>query len=95
MKRAVSIYYMCHCYVLFFVFLSKVNNEITSGSVTNYKIVVKTGNKLGASTRAQVKIVLYGDRGRSKPIDLLESKTNKIQFQKGKVNIFFFISKLI
>eukprot|EP00106_Octopus_bimaculoides_P022019 XP_014789461.1 PREDICTED: lipoxygenase homology domain-containing protein 1-like [Octopus bimaculoides] len=66
-----------------------VNNEITSGSVTNYKIVVKTGNKLGASTRAQVKIVLYGDRGRTKPIDLLESKTNKIKFQKGKEDHFF------
>ncbi|XP_029636105.1 uncharacterized protein LOC115211626 isoform X1 [Octopus sinensis] len=66
-----------------------VNNEITSGSVTNYKIVVKTGNELGASTRAQVKIVLYGDLGRTKSIDLLESKTNKIKFQKGKEDHFF------
>ncbi|GAB1602907.1 uncharacterized protein LOC115211626 [Argonauta hians] len=64
-------------------------SEISSAPVTNYKIVVKTGNELGASTRAHVKIMLYGDEGRTKPIELLESKTNKIKFQKGKEDHFF------
>ncbi|CAE1329768.1 SPSB3 [Acanthosepion pharaonis] len=62
--------------------------EITSGKETKYIVVVKTGNVLGASTRAQIKIILCGTEGKTGAISLLKSETNKIKFQKGKEDHF-------
>lgn len=64
--------------------------EITSGKETKYIVVVKTGNVLGASTRAQIKIILCGTEGKTGAISLLKSETNKIKFQKGKVRQIIF-----
>lgn len=62
--------------------------EIKSGKESTYIVVVKTGNVLGASTRAQVKIVLCGSEGKTGALTLLKSETNKIRFQKGKEDHF-------
>ncbi|XP_041363936.1 uncharacterized protein LOC121379401 isoform X2 [Gigantopelta aegis] len=63
-------------------------DEVRSGPVAEYQIYVRTGNRIGASGKADVKIILYGDKGCSKEIVLKESKRNKIKFQKGKEDLF-------
>ncbi|CAH1794890.1 unnamed protein product [Owenia fusiformis] len=62
--------------------------RIKTGDKANYNIYVRTGNKLGASTKADVKVVLYGDNGRTESIPLLSSSTHKVKFQKGQEDVF-------
>lgn len=64
------------------------DEEVTSGDRAEYQIYVRTGNRIGASTKAQVKITLYGENGRTKEIPLDKSKRHKVCFQKGKEDIF-------
>lgn len=64
------------------------DEEVTSGDRAEYQIYVRTGNRIGASTKAQVKITLYGENGRTKEILLDKSKRHKVCFQKGKEDIF-------
>jgi hypothetical protein len=59
---------------------------VTSGPEAKYRVYVRTGNKLGASTTADVFITLYGTKGRSAEILLGESKNHKCQFVKGQVS---------
>lgn len=56
-----------------------------------YRISVVTGNRLGASTRAEIKIVLIGQNGRSDELYLEKSRLHKVPFQKGQVCIVEFI----
>lgn len=53
-----------------------------SGSRTQYEVETFTGNKFGAGTDARVFITLFGDRGRSREIEL-ESK-GRNDFEKGQ-----------
>ena len=46
-----------------------------------------SGSCIGASTTAQVSVVLVGDLGRTEQLLLTESKTNKMILQRGKVVI--------
>lgn len=64
------------------------DEEVTSGDRAEYQIYVRTGNRIGASTKAHVKITLYGENGRTKEIPLDKSKRHKVCFQKGKEDIF-------
>lgn len=64
----------------------QLDEEVTSGDRAEYQIYVRTGNRIGASTKAQVKITLYGENGRTKEIPLDKSKRHKVCFQKGKVS---------
>ncbi|XP_048761904.2 uncharacterized protein LOC125670652 isoform X3 [Ostrea edulis] len=64
------------------------DEEVTSGERAEYQIYVRTGNRIGASTKAEVKLTLYGERGRSKEIVLDKSKRHKVCFQKGKEDLF-------
>nr|XP_022314646.1 uncharacterized protein LOC111119100 isoform X9 [Crassostrea virginica] len=64
------------------------DEEVTSGDRAEYQIYVRTGNRIGASTKADVKITLYGDKGRTKEIQLNKSKRHKVCFQKGKEDLF-------
>lgn len=52
------------------------------GSRTQYEVYVYTGNKFGAGTDARVFITLFGEKGRSKEIEL-ESK-GRNDFEKGQ-----------
>ena len=58
---------------------------IEHGDRTRYRIHVHTGDRIGASTKAPIRIVLVGDRGRSKEIALKNSTTHKVKFQRGQV----------
>ena len=62
--------------------------EIKQGDWGEYQIYVKTGDTIGASTKAAVKMTVYGDKGRSKEFYLDRSKRHKITFQKGKEDLF-------
>ena len=55
------------------------------GDMASYEVHVFTGARLGASTRADVKLVLCGDKGRTHEIYLPDSTTHKVKFQKGQV----------
>ena len=58
---------------------------LTDGERSDYRIQVYTGNRLGASTRADIRLILYGDQGRTEEIPLTDSRNHKIKFQKGQV----------
>lgn len=62
--------------------------EVRQGDWGEYQIYVKTGDTIGASTKADVKMTVYGDKGRSKEFYLDRSKRHKITFQKGKEDLF-------
>ena len=53
------------------------------------KVFVQTGRKVpGASTKAEVKLRLFGSKGKSEPFVLSQSRTHKIPFQKGQEDVF-------
>lgn len=60
--------------------------EVRQGDFGEYQIYVKTGDVTGASTKADIKLTVYGEKGRSKEFYLDRSKRHKITFQKGKVS---------
>lgn len=47
---------------------------------------MRTGDRVGAATKADVRVTLYGEKGRSKEVMLGKSERNKIKFQRGKVS---------
>ncbi|ELU03454.1 hypothetical protein CAPTEDRAFT_227139 [Capitella teleta] len=61
---------------------------LTEGDSVTYQINVCTGSCIGASTRAEVKIVLIGQNGRTEEIYLEDSKLHKVPFQKGQEDEF-------
>ena len=63
-------------------------DEVKDGPRTEYQVYVRTGDTIGAATKADVRITLYGEKGRSKEITLGKSERNKVKFQRGKVGIF-------
>ena len=62
--------------------------EITDGDITKYRIVIKTGDRLGSSTEASIKFRLFGSNGKSRQFKLKDSKTHKIPFRKGNTDVF-------
>lgn len=53
--------------------------------VLTYEIYVLTGDKLGAGTKAVVKLTLFGEYGNSGERPLLRSRTHRTKFQRGQV----------
>lgn len=53
--------------------------------IITYRVEIKTGDKLGASTKAKIHIVLHGENGKTKEIELKNCKNNRVPFQKGQV----------
>lgn len=72
--------------------------RLKSGKRTVYEMAIHTGNRLGASTRADVHIILYGEKGNTGKIKLKQSKETKdgkkMKFQKGQVSSLKFNSTL-
>jgi hypothetical protein len=56
--------------------------------LVDFEVTVTTGNKLGAGTDSKVFLVLYGDKGQSDKLHLVETKTNTDPFEKGKKDVF-------
>ncbi len=53
-----------------------------------YRVVIKTGDRLGSSTEAIIKFRLFGSNAKTKLFKLKESKTHKIPFRKGNTDVF-------
>ena len=54
-------------------------------SVLTYEVYVLTGDKLGAGTKAVVKLTVFGEYGNSGERQLLRSRTHRTKFQRGQV----------
>lgn len=63
-------------------------DEVKEGPWGEYQVYITTGNRIGASTSADVKVTIYGEKGRTPPIPLVNSKYNKVKFQRGKEDLF-------
>lgn len=50
--------------------------------------MIKTGNVNGASTDATISMVLYGEKGHTKPFKLIDSETHGVPFQKNQTDNF-------
>ncbi|GFR72111.1 ankyrin-3 [Elysia marginata] len=66
----------------------KLEEEVTDGPWCEYQIYVCTGSRIGASTKAAIKLTMYGEKGRTKEFILNDSKRHKIPFQKGREDLF-------
>lgn len=55
-----------------------------------YTITVKTSNKFGAGTDANIFCELIGQYGKSKPYKLTESVTHKNKFERNSQDVFVF-----
>jgi hypothetical protein len=62
--------------------------EVKDGKEKFYKIIVKTSDKQGSSTNADIQLQLFGKIGKSKLITLKNSLTNKIPFARSKTDVF-------
>lgn len=58
-------------------------------SVLTYEVYVWTGDKLGAGTKAVVKLTVFGEYGNSGERQLLRSRTHRTKFQRGQVRSLF------
>ncbi|XP_046583489.1 LOW QUALITY PROTEIN: uncharacterized protein LOC124290730 [Haliotis rubra] len=65
-------------------------DEVKQGPWGEYQIYVRTGNTIGASTKADIKLTLYGQQGRTKEmlLGMGDSKNHKVAFQKNKEDLF-------
>jgi hypothetical protein len=61
-------------FILFFTF-----------SVITYEVCVQTGDRLGAGSKVNVKITIFGEYGNTGERQLLRSKTHRNKFQRGQV----------
>ncbi|RNA04951.1 lipoxygenase homology domain-containing 1-like [Brachionus plicatilis] len=62
--------------------------ELDSGDLISYQIMVKTGDRTGSSTEANIGIVLFGEKAKSKYFALKRSKRHRIPFRKSNLDIF-------
>ena len=58
-------------------------------TVLAYEVYVLTGDKLGAGTKAAVKLTLFGEYGNSGERQLLRSRTHRTKFQRAQVRSLF------
>ncbi len=79
--------YKKHTWIFWFVFL-QMERIIYEGDKSVYEVRTFTGNRLGASTKADIKIILAGDKGRTDEIFLKDSRTYKVKFQRGQEDVF-------
>lgn len=56
-------------------------------TVLTYEVYILTGDKLGAGTKAVVKLTVFGEYGNSGERQLLRSRTHRTKFQRGQVRI--------
>ncbi|CAL1542634.1 unnamed protein product [Lymnaea stagnalis] len=67
---------------------NKLEEEVRHGPIGEYQVYVQTGDRIGAGTKAPIKMIMYGDKGRTKEFTLSKSKRHKITFQRGKEDLF-------
>ena len=59
-----------------------------SSAGTTYKVSVQTSNVNGAGTDAGVYVVIFGERGDSGEVKLVNSETNKKPFENNQLDVF-------
>lgn len=59
-----------------------------SGDQVTYRVVVKTGDRLGSSTSAQIYLQIFGERGKTPLVALKNSKTHRVPFRKFNTDVF-------
>ena len=64
------------------------DDEVKQGQYAEYQVYVRTGDRIGASSNAMIKITVYGKDGRTKEFPLKDSMRHKIKFQRGKEDKF-------
>lgn len=78
---------------------TQTRNRDLEPKVLTYEVYVLTGDKLGAGTKAVVKLTLFGEYGNSGERPLLRSRTHRTKFQRGQVDVFVidsvFLGKLL
>lgn len=57
---------------------------------TTYTVNVRTGDKRGGGTDANVFLIIFGENGNSGELALKESSTNKDKFERGHTDVFTF-----
>ncbi|XP_071500737.1 lipoxygenase homology domain-containing protein 1-like [Diadema antillarum] len=57
---------------------------------SNYKIIVKTSDKRGGGTDANVSVILFGQNGSSDELKLKESQTHRDKFERNQEDVFIF-----
>ena len=62
---------------------------IKEAFLCEYKVSVTTGNCNGASTNAPIQLKLYGTRGYTPFIALVQSETHRVPFLKDQTDVFF------
>ncbi len=72
----------------------KIVRELTLGSAaqhldkTTYNIRIKTGDRLGAGTDANVHLKIFGEKGDTDKIRLVSSDNTSNKFEKGRIDKF-------
>jgi hypothetical protein len=51
-------------------------------------VIVKTGDRLGSSTEADIKLQIFGQKGKTKLISLKNSTTHRLPFRKSNTDVF-------
>lgn len=67
---------------------TQTRNRDLEPKVLTYEVYVLTGDKLGAGTKAVVKLTVFGEYGNSGERQLLRSRTHRTKFQRAQVDIF-------
>ncbi|CAH3114250.1 unnamed protein product [Porites lobata] len=67
---------------------TQTRNRDLEPKVLTYEVYILTGDKLGAGTKAAVKMTIFGEYGNSGERQLLRSRTHRSKFQRGQVDIF-------
>ena len=55
---------------------------------TSYHVRIKTGDRLGAGTDANVHLKIFGEKGDTDKIQLKSSDNTKNKFEKGQIDQF-------
>lgn len=67
---------------------TQTRNRDLEPKVLTYEVYVLTGDKLGAGTKALIKLTVFGEYGNSGERPLLRSRIHRTKFQRGQVDIF-------
>ena len=86
LTRVLEVQYMYECVML--LLSLQMDRVVLTGERCRYRVRVFTGSRQGASTKADIKLVLCGSRGRSEEISLGKPTNHVIPFQKGQVRNF-------
>jgi hypothetical protein len=66
----------------------RLDKEVTTGELTKYRVVVKTSDRLGSSSEAEIYMQLLGSKGKSRQLVLSESTAHRLPFRRSNIDTF-------